>query len=321
MVSHGLRLDAEFAAIVVVALSVSLLVSGELVSNALFSSLLVALFFLMGLHIDTGKFRRNLHHRKELCTGLAMVFLVVPAVAFILSRAVGGAVGEALIAIGASTAAIGSPTVFSSIGKGEDGTALLVSASTVFAGVAAVPALAYLLGAEVPVLQFAAKNFALIGLPLAMGVVFQRYENRILEDVKVHFSKLGLWLIALIFGVQLKLVLGSTAFSASELLVGVPVMLFFVAVTYSIGHAGSKLLGINERKSRAIGFVSGSKGLAVALFIASQISGGAVVFVTLYFFARQLLLGGLSEAYAGHLEREFLRQGVTGRFKDWRIHG
>lgn len=319
MVSHGIKLDLEFAAIVAGALAASYFISGKLVSNSLFSALIVSLFFLMGLHVDRAKFRRNLHNTREVGLGLLLVYLAVPLLAFAFSTAFDGNLGDALVAIGASTAAIGSPTVFSNIGRGEDGTALMVSVSSVIVGVFAVPLLVYFMGVRVPVGSFAVKNFALIGLPLGMGMVLQRYENRVLEDIKVHFSKLALWLLVLIFGVQVKLSLGSSLFSASELVIGVPVLATFVIASYVLGHVFARLAGISEPQSRSIGFVSGSKGIAVALFVAAQISGGALVFVSMYYFIRQLILGTLAEAYSKHMERDFEMVAIPDWLKDWHL--
>lgn len=318
MPAHGIKLNLEFLGIVGAGALASYFLSGELVSNALFASLLVALFFLMGLHIDISKIRKELHRTTELEIGLFMAYFIVPAFAFGLAMIFGGGLADGLVAVGASTIALGSPVVFSNIGKGEDGTALVIAAASVVTGLLFVPLLVAFWGASVSLGEFAIKNFGLVFLPLFLGVLSQRWENRLFEDLKHHFSKLSLYLLVAVFLIQLRNLIGAASFSLSHLLIGIPVMALLVALSYVSGYHLSRLFGLSVPQSRSIGFTSGSKGLAVSLLIASVLSAEAVVYAAIYYFVRQAMLGTLAEYYAGNLTEPGTEH-LKKVFSDWRF--
>lgn len=295
---HGIKLDLEFLAILLGAALVSYFVSGEILSNALFTSLIAVLFFLMGLHLDLDELKKCAHHFREVSLGLAMIYLVVPVLALLVTGLTSGAVSEAFIAIGVSAASIGSPVVLSNLSKGEGDLAMIAGGASLVAGIVAIPALLYLLGDQASILELAARNLAFIGVPLLAGVFAQRFENTLLDDMRHHFSKIGLWLLVVVMGVQFKLVYASQGLSfLSGAWLAVLLMAGFVAASYVLAHLASRMLGFTEPQSRALGFVSSSKSLAVSLFVASQISGAAVAYVSLYYFVRQAVTGGIMELF------------------------
>lgn len=305
---HGIRLDLEFAAIAIGASALSFYITGQVVSNVLFTTLIAALFFLMGLHIDIPKLERNVHKRRELAIGLGMVYIIVPLLALLLSRTVSGGLQQGLIAIGVSTAAIGSPVVWSNIGKAEDGTALLISTLSLFVGIALIPVLLVFFSSSLPVTEFMGRNLLFLGVPLALGMFSQRFRIFLFDDMKHHFSKLALWLLILIMGAQFQLVYQARGLSfINELVLAVPLLTGFVLLTFLIGYLGSRNLGVMERKARSIGFVSGSKGIAVALFVAAQLSPEAVVYVSIHYFVRQVVCGSIAEFFrqGGDIHRMF----------------
>lgn len=294
---HGIRLDLEFLAIAAGAAIVSFFVTGEIVSNMLFTALIATLFFLMGLHMDRGEVRKNAHKRKELLIGLTMVYVAVPLIAFGFSRFLTGPLHSAILFIGISTVAIGSSVVWSNIGKGDDGTALLIAILSLFLGIGIIPALLVLIDTSVSVTAFTGKNMLVLGVPFLLGLFAQRFENFLIDDLRHHFSKVSLWLLVLIMGVQFHLSFSNGLSILREVAIAVPVLAGFVLLTFSIGYFGSRNLGVMERKARAIGFATGSKGLAVALFIAAQLSPEAVIFVSLHYFVRQGVCGAIAEFF------------------------
>ena len=298
MPSHGIRLDAEFLTIMVGAMALSYFVTDQIVSNFLFSTLIASLFFLMGLHLDINKFRKNIHRRGELGLGLIMVYLFAPVLAFVLARYIGGYIGEALIAIGVSTAAIGSPVVWSNIGKGDDGAAFMISSVSLLAGILVIPVLLFTMNQSINVFDLFAKNILILGAPLGLGISAQRYNHTVFNDMKHHFSKLSLWLLILMMGVQAHLLFQTEGFGfLQSILPTIPIFIGFTAVSYAVGYYSAKELGFLEKTARSIGFVTGSKGIAVALFVAAQLGGKAVLAVSIYFFIRQAVCGGIAEYY------------------------
>ncbi len=305
---HGIRLDLEFAAIVVVAAAASYFFTSQLISNVMFTVLLGALFFLIGLHMDIGKVKNNLHKKRELVLGLAMVYLIVPILAFGVAQLVGGGLGEAMIAIGVSAAAVGSPLVWSNLGKGEGGTALVIASLSLLLGIVLIPILLAGFSTSIPLLDFAAKNVGVIGIPLLAGIFAQRFDNFLIEDMKHHFSKVALWLLVLVMAVQFQLIYQARGLTFLKGIgFGTLVLTGFVALSFALAYFSARHLGVMERKARAIGFVSSSKGIGIALFIAAQMSGEAVAYVTMYYFVRQAVCGTIAE-YFHHGEAQTIKE-------------
>lgn len=307
---HGLRLNLEFLAIVGGAAVTSLFVTGQLVSNALFTALIAVLFFLMGVELDTRKLWNGLKQYNEIGIGILMVYLVTPALAFLVYTTVNGALGDAFIAIGVSAAAVGSPVVWSNLGKGEGDVALAVAGFSVVSALLVIPLL--LAGVEIGpvILEFASRNVVFAAVPFAAGVASQRLEHFLFDDFRQHFSKLAVWLIVLTAGVQFQLLYQAEGLSfLGDMALAAGFMAAFVAASFGIGYRSSKALGILERKSRSIGFVSGAKSIGIALFLASQISGHAVALVAVYFFVRQAVCGAIAE---------YFREGSLAWIRDFR---
>lgn len=308
MPAHGIRLDLEFAAIAVSAGIVSTMMIGQVISNVLFTSLIAVLFFLIGNHLDLSELKKCRQYKKEVLLGGLMVYILAPLLAFGVSTLVPGSLGNAFIAIGVSAAAIGSPVVFSNLGKGEGNLALVISGLSLLVGFLVIPLLLFGLDVALPIGEFAVKNLAFLGLPLLLGIGAQRYQNTLFDDFRHHFSKLALWLLILIMGVQFQLVYQAQGLSfLTGLGTGLVLMTGFVLATFLASYFISRQLGVMERNSRTIGFVTGSKGIAIALFIAAQFGGEAVAYVSAYYFVRQGVIGLIAE-YFRHGEIKVFRR-------------
>lgn len=298
MPKHGIRLDLEFVAIAVSAAAVSVFMTGEVISNVLFTGLLAALFFLIGIHLDIDQLKKCSHYKKELLVGGIAIYILTPALALLTAYFVPESLGNAFIAIGVSAAAVGSPIVFSNIGKGEGSLALIIGSLSLLGGLLVIPVLLLSFNVDFPIAGFAVKNLMLVGVPLLIGIGAQRYQNILFDDFKHHFSKLALWLLILVMAVQFQLVYQAKGFGfINGLGLGVALMTLFVLASYGLSYLISRKLGIMERNARAIGFVSGSKAIAVALFIAAQFGGEAVAYVSAYYFVRQVVIGSIAEYY------------------------
>lgn len=296
---HGIRLDLEFGAIVLSAVGLSMFMTGDVISNVLFTGLISALFFLIGIHVDLSELKKCKNYKREVLIGGITIYILAPALAFLTAYFVPENLGNAFIAIGVSAAAIGSPVVFSNIGKGEGDLALIIGGLSLLAGLLIIPALLFGFNVAFPVGRFAAKNLLFIGVPLLLGMGSQRYQNVLLKDLRHHFSKLTLWLLILVMAVQFQLIYQAQGFSfITGLGTGIGLMTLFVLASYSISYLIAKKAGIMERKARTIGFVTGSKGIAVALFIAAQFGGEAVAYVSAYYFVRQVVIGLIAEYFS-----------------------
>lgn len=295
---HGIRLDLEFVGLAVSAALVSVFITGQVISNVLFTALISILFFLIGIHLDIGEIRKCGQYRKELALGGLMIYLLAPLLAFGISAFLPGSLGDAFIAIGFSAAAIGSPVVFSNLGKGEGNLALLIGSLSLFAGFLIIPLLLFGMDIGLPIEKFAVNNLLFAGLPLTLGAVSQRFHNFLFDDFRHHFSKLALWLLVLVMVVQFQLVYQARGLGfIMELGTGIALMAGFVLVSYIGSYLISRQTGVMERNARTIGFVTGSKAIAIALFIASQFGGEVVAYVSVYYFVRQAVMGSIAEYY------------------------
>jgi len=239
-----------------------------------------------------------------------MIYGLAPALAFLTAYLVPGSLGDAFIAIGVSAAALGSPIVFSNLGKGEGSLALIIGVLSLLTGFLIIPVLLIVLNVEFPILDFAVKNILVIGAPLLLGVIAQRYNNLLFDDFRHHFSKLALWLLILIMGVQFQLVYQVHGLGfITNLGIGVLLMTLFVLASYELAYLISRKSGIMERNARTIGYVTGSKGIAIALFVAAQFGGEAVAYVSAYYFVRQAVIGSIAE-YINHGKIRFFEKPV-----------
>lgn len=314
---HGIRLDLEFAAIALSAAAVSVFMTGDIISNVLFTGLISSLIFLIGAHMDLDRLNSCTHYKKEILTGGIMIYVLTPVLAFLTAYFAPESLGNAFIAIGVSAAAIGSPVVFSNLGKGEGDLALLIGSLSLLTGFIVIPVLLLGFNVAFPIGDFAVKNLLFLGLPLLLGMGSQSYQNVILDDFKHHFSKLALWLLILIMAVQFQLVYRVQGLEfITSLGAGVLLMAGFVLASYSISYLVSKKLGIMDRNARTIGYVTGSKGIAIALFIASQFGGEAVAYVSAYYFVRQAVIGLIAE-YSHHGKIRFFERLESNPLSRW----
>lgn len=285
---HGLKSDLELVALILTAGATSYFVSGRIFSNVLFSFLLASLFFLIGLHMDLKIFRALREKRKQLALSLTAVYALTPIIAYVFSL-LPGYIGEVFLVIGVSGAALGSPKIWSNL-AGADGD--LASYTATFSLIAApvfIPLLIYLMPLEVNT-SLLLGNLPIIAVPLLIGMVTQNYESEVLQDLRIHFSKLAFWLIVLMTLVQFRMLYQvEGALYVSELLIASVFFAAFSLLSFGYSHLLGVFTDLYEKESRAIGFIGSSKNIAVAFFLAAHLSGEVVLLVGLYYFVRQLM--------------------------------
>lgn len=299
MPAERLRFDLEMLLIAGGAFALSYFISGQLISTTLTTILLIVLFFLIGLHMDHQDVRRNIHKKKQLAVALISIYLISPLIAYGFSLVLPEELGLSLLIIGISAASVGASVVWTNRASGDGGMAVLSGSISMLLAFLFVPAWLYMIEGSADVLQFVFRNIWVIGLPLVAGFYSQRLDNEAVHDLRNNFSKAGIALIILLLFVQYWQMSAAEVLQLWEILVAVPVMMSFVAVTFAGGYFFSKATGIQEKQARAIGFVTGVKAFAVALFIALQFGGKVIQFVTLYYFVSRIM-GGLISEYFNH---------------------
>lgn len=284
---HGLKTDLELVALIGSAGAVSYFVSGQVLSNVLFTFLLASLFFLVGLHLDLGFFKAIRNKGKQLSISLLSVFALVPAIAYIFSY-VPGHIGDVFLVLGASGAALSSPAIWSNMANADGDLASYAGTFSIFASLIFVPVLLLLFPLEVNY-SLMIENLVFVVVPFLIGVITQNYENNLIEDLRIHFSKLAFWLITLITLVQGRLILQADGvLYVSQLLVASLLFAAFSVLTFGYSHILGVISGFYEKEARAIGFISSSRNVAIAFFIGVHVSPEVVMLVGLYYFVRQV---------------------------------
>lgn len=285
---HGLKTDLELALLVISAGAVSYFVSGQVLSNVLFTFLLASLFFLVGLHLDLSFFKAVRSKGKQLSLALVAIYALVPGIAYIFSF-LPNHIGEVFLVLGASGAALSSPKIWSNMSKADGDLASYTGTFSVFGALVFAPILLLLFPLDVNY-SLMMENAVFAVAPFLIGLVTQNYENKIIDDLRIHFSKLAFWLITLITLVQAKLILQADGvIYISQLLVAILFFVAFSVLTFGYSHVLGVISGLYEKESRTIGFVSSSRNVAIAFFIAVHVSAEAVLLVGVYYFVRQLM--------------------------------
>lgn len=284
----GLKTDIELLFLVLSAGALSYLVSGEILSNVLFTFLLSSLFFLIGLHIDLGFFKAVRTKGSQIGFAMLSVYALVPAIAYIFSF-LPGHLGEAFLVLGASGAALSSPKIWSNKCKADGDLASYTGSFSVLTSLLFVPVILMIFPIDVN-FSLMIDNLVFVAAPFVIGLMSQNYDNTVIKDLRVHFSKLAFWLITLITFLQAKVILQADGvIYLSQLVV---VALFFAAfsvLTFGYSHLIGILSGFYEKESRAIGFISSSRNVAIGFFIALHVSPEAVLLVGVYYFVRQIM--------------------------------
>lgn len=285
---HGLKSDLELAALVATAGVASYFVSGQIFSNVLFTFLLASLFFLVGLHLDLHVFKALREKRKQLVLALVAVYGLTPAIAYVFSM-LPGYMGEVFLVLAVSGAALGSPRIWSNLAKADGDLASYTATFSLVGAPVFIPLLVFLLPLQLDT-SLVLSNIPIAAVPFLVGMVAQNYENDILQDLRIHFSKLAFWLIVLITLVQFRFLFQAEgALYVSKLLVASLFFAAFSLLSFGYSHLLGVFTNLYEKESRAIGFIGSSKNIAVAFFLAAHLSGEAVLLVGLYYFVRQLM--------------------------------
>lgn len=285
---HGLKSDLELAALILTAGATSFFISGQIFSNVMFTFLLASLFFLVGLHLDLGIFKALRQKRKQLAVSMVAVYVLTPIIAYVFSL-LPGYIGEVFLVLGVSGAALGSPKIWSNLASADgDLSSHTATFSLMFAPIF-IPLLIFLTPLEFNT-SLVLGNLPIAAVPLLVGMIAQNYESTVLQDLRIHFSKLAFWLIVLITLVQFRLLFQSQgALYTTELLIASVFFAAFSLISFGYSHLLGVFTDLYEKESRAIGFIGSSKNVAVAFFLAAHLSGEIVLLVGVYYFVRQLM--------------------------------
>lgn len=230
--------------------------------------LLAVIMFGMGITLRISDFRRLVYLKRIIVIGLAMQFILMPFIAWFISRSFNLSVPllAGIILVGACPGGTAS-NVICYLAKGNVALSVTLTSLSTFLAVVFTPLLTWIyLGksVDVPVLKMMLTVFQIIILPICLGVILNNLYGVSLELMKQIFPSVSILSICLIIAIIV-------ASNQNEIQTVATVVILAVAVHNLLGLlAGyfiSYCLGysIIIRKTLAIEVGMQNSGLAVAL--------------------------------------------------------
>lgn len=230
--------------------------------------LLGVVMFGMGMTLTPSRFLAVARRPRLIVLGVALQFLVMPAAAWTVSRALTlpPEVLVGMVLVGASPGGTAS-NVICYLARGDVALSITLTACSTLVAVLATPFLTLALAGrvvDVPTLDLLTDVLSLVVLPVLVGLAVNHWFHTRLERVRHLFPILSVVSIVLIIGIVV-------ASNAGALSAGIAVLLLAVIVHNVLGLAAGYLvpfaLGHDPRTCRTLAIEVGmqNSGLAVAL--------------------------------------------------------
>jgi bile acid:Na+ symporter, BASS family len=251
----------------------------------------------MGLTMSLNDFKLVLSRPKDVIAGVALRYLIMPLVAFLVSKALGlsPSLAAGLILVGCSPSGTAS-NVMTFIAKGDTALSLTVSSvNTVLAPLLTPFIFLYLAGTLIPVDASALLTdiLKIVLAPIAIGVIINMAAGNAIKKVTTIVPLVSVVAIILIISAVIAL---SAAKLATVAAIAFAAVIAHNACGLALGYYGARGVGMNHTKSKAIAFEIGmeNSGLAVALAIAHLNPMAAIpgaIFSVWHNFTGSLLAG------------------------------
>lgn len=241
------------------------------------------IMFGMGATLTAGEFKRVFQRPKDVGVGAAVQYLVMPFLGFALAWAFGldPVLAAGVVLVGSCPGGTAS-NVMTYLARGDLALSVtLTSVSTLLAPLM-IPLLMYVYAGQwidIPVLKLFKSTALIVLLPVALGVGLRtilrdriKYVLPILPSVSA---------IAIIFIVGVIVAANAPGITKVALIITV-IVIIHNTLGLAIGYGAAKLVGMDEKRARAI-----------SLEIGMQNSGLAVALANMYFGALAALPGAI----------------------------
>lgn len=235
------------------------------------SYLLGVVMLGMGLTMSLEDFRLVLSRPRDVLCGVVFRYLIMPFVAFGVSRLLGlpPALAAGLILVGSCPSGTAS-NVMTFISKGDTALSVTVSSvNTILAPFLTPYIFLFLAGTLIPVQAGAllVDILKIVLLPVALGLLVHIVAPDFVKRIMPLVPVVSVVAIVVIIAIVVAL---SAAKLATVALVAFAAVILHNALGLSIGYGAARGVGMDSRKARAIAFEIGmeNSGLAVALAIA-----------------------------------------------------
>jgi bile acid:Na+ symporter, BASS family len=222
----------------------------------------------MGMTLRPENFLEILKRPKLIAIGVGLQFLLMPLIAFVVSRLFG--LSEALVVgmvlVGSCPGGTAS-NVICYLARGDVALSISLTTVSTISAVLFTPILTWVYVGQsvpVPIFDMMLNIFKIILLPVSAGVLTNYYLGRYLHFVKHAFPFISVASIILIIGIIVSLN------HEHIFLLGIPLITAIVwhnALGLAGGYYFAKWMGLNERQRRTIAIEVGmqNSGLAAAL--------------------------------------------------------
>jgi len=230
--------------------------------------LLGIVMFAMGMTLSMDDFRRVLKSPRVIGLGLILQYGLMPLIAFVIAIVLNlsTALMAGLILVGTCPGGTAS-NVICYLGRGDVALSITLTAISTLLAVFLTPVLTWLyIGQEVPVpiIKMMLTVLNIIILPVAMGIIVNRYFGQHLTQAKVLLPAISV--IAIVFIISIIVALNAHQISQLAIPVIVAVLLHN-GLGLVGGYTIAKYLGYDEKICRTLAIEVGmqNSGLGVAL--------------------------------------------------------
>ncbi len=265
------RVFSKYMALIVIVMALISLFFPNAVSfikTSYINTLLGIVMFGMGLTLKPNDFRILFSHPKEVLIGTVAQFLIMPLLAFLLTKAFNLSPELAVGVILVGTCPGGtSSNVMTYLAKGDVPLSVgITSASTILAPVM-TPLLTYAYAGktvDVNMLSMFLSIIQVVLLPIAIGFAVNRFFSK--------FAEKAIDVLPLVSTLAIVAIVGAVVSANAARLMGCGLLILVIVVLhnllgYALGYAAAKLMKMNMAKRKAVAIEVGmqNSGLATSL--------------------------------------------------------
>ena len=265
------RVFSKYMALIVIVMALISLFFPNAVSfikTSYINTLLGIVMFGMGLTLKPNDFRILFSHPKDVLIGTVAQFLIMPLLAFLLTKAFNLSPELAVGVILVGTCPGGtSSNVMTYLAKGDVPLSVgITSASTILAPVM-TPLLTYAYAGktvDVNMLSMFLSIIQVVLLPIAIGFAVNRFFSK--------FAEKAIDVLPLVSTLAIVTIVGAVVSANAARLMGCGLLILVIVVLhnllgYALGYAAAKLMKMNMAKRKAVAIEVGmqNSGLATSL--------------------------------------------------------
>ncbi len=272
----------------------------------------------MGMTLRVENFQEILKRPKLIGAGVAMQFILMPLIAYVVSLVLGLPVElmAGMVLVGSAPGGTAS-NVICYLARGDVALSITLTTASTFLAVVLTPLLTWLYIGQrvpVPVEDMMGNIFVIVLAPVTIGVLVNRYLGARLHPLKRMFPYISILAILVIIGIVVAL----NRAQMSVLALPVVTAVFWHNI---LGLAGgyyvAKMLGFDERRRRTLAIEVGMQNSGLAVALAQTYFSSLAALPGALFSIWHNITGSILAGYWTHKsERAQRRKGADELFTD-----